>query len=168
MPWFDIDEDLYAGGLPANIEQARKLIEEDNADFYGIELCKDLSTALALLDYSNRSGIANELIALRSEVLADIKGTIDLDPSLVSWDGYDIVLVGGWSLLRDGLFTSPSSFTGWETALTASGLFSSPSIADDYIRAYEAAVLKGTVEGLSDSYEVDIVQVGKLHKRDIV
>ena len=165
MPWFDIDEDLYAGVLPANIRQARQLIEEgNNDDFTGIKLCKDLDTALALLKHSNRLEAANELIVIRSEKLTEIKGAIDFDMSKVSWIGYDVLILGDFSLLREGLFTLPSSFPGWEELLNQSGLFSSRALFDEYVRAYKVASLKGAIEQLPDTtvYGIDMVEIGKV------
>ncbi|MGH9874447.1 MAG: hypothetical protein ACRD9S_18485 [Pyrinomonadaceae bacterium] len=165
MPWFDIDEELYAGVLPANIAQARQLIEEDNNDdFTGIKLCKDLDTALALLKHSNRLEAANELIVIRSEKLTEIKDAIDFDTSRVSWIGYDVLILGDLSLLRAGLFTSPSSFPGWGDRLNELGLFSSRALLDEYVRAYEAASLKGAIEQLprNTMYGIDMVEIGRL------
>ena len=94
MPWFDINEERYAGDLPANIGQAWQRIEEDNNDdFTGIKLSKDLDTAVALLNHSNHPEAANELIVVRSEKLTEIKGAIDFDESKISWTGYDVLLL---------------------------------------------------------------------------
>ncbi|HAF16533.1 MAG TPA: hypothetical protein DCK93_13015 [Blastocatellia bacterium] len=165
MPWFDIDEELYAGVLPANIGQARQLIEEDNNDdFTGIKLCKDLDTAFTLLEYSNRLEAANEVIVIRSEKLTQIKGAIDFDMSKVSWIGYDVVVLGDLSLLREGLFTLPASFPRWEERLNESGLFSSRALFDEYVAAYKAVSVKGAIEQLPDdtAYGIDMVEIGRL------
>jgi hypothetical protein len=169
MPWFDIDEERYAGGLPANIGQAWQRIEEDNNDdFTGIKLSKDLDTAVALLNHSNHPEPANELIVVRSAKLTEIKGAIDFDESKVSWTGYDVLLLGDFSLLRAGLFTSPASFPGWKERLNESGLFSSRASFDEYVRAYEAASLTGAIEQLPDdpAYGIDLVEIGRLDQAD--
>ena len=120
------------------------------------------------MNHSNRLQAANELIAIRSEKLTEIKGAIDFDMSTVSWIGYDVLILGDFSLLREGLFTLPSSFPGWEERLNESGLFSSRALVDEYIRAYEAASLKGAIEQLpaDTAYGIDMVEVGRLGMRD--
>jgi hypothetical protein len=163
MRWFDIDEELYSNRLPVNIEYTRRKIKEMNADFTGIDLCKDLDMAFAMLEYSNRLTPRNELIVVRSKRLAEIKGEFDFDDSQCTWIGYDIIALGYWSLLHDGLFTSPSTFIGWEKMINNFGLFSSPEYADEYVQAYEDASLKGNVEEIPDRvYGIDVIEIGQL------
>ena len=149
MPWFDVDEEYYAGTLPAGLATARTKLKKNNSDFTGIELCQDLTQALELLRYANRSTRKNELIAVRSERLARIKGAVDLRSPSAKWIGYDVVGLGEWSLIREGLFAVPSAFAGWETELNEDGLFPLPAKAAAYARAYLGASRAGLVEELA-------------------
>lgn len=146
MPWFEIDEEFYSGTLPEAIKRLRARVREGNPDFSGISVCKDLLVARTLLEYSNRHGQSNELVAIRSARLAEIKGTILFDKSHAMWLGYDVVSLGHWSLLSGGLFMSPTAFPGWESRVNGAGLFSSPTLSDEYARAYEIATARGAVE----------------------
>jgi len=166
MPWFELDEAFYRGTLPGDISRLRASLTEANEDLTGIRLCQDLRTALALLEYSNRSETKNELIALRSDKLARVKGAMKLDNSLCTWLGYDVVSLGNWSLLRDGLFRSPASFPGWEKMINESGLLIDPELSESIIELYEAASRAGQVEELPGSlYGIDVIEVGKVMKQ---
>lgn len=163
MPWFDLDEEFYAGTLPERVALLRKSLDLSNDDLTGIRLCKDWPTAHALLAFDERSRFVNEIICVRSRKLAAIKGTVGSDVPGVRWDGYDLVSLGNWSLIREGLFRSPSAFPGWEKVLNESGLLPSPELADVYLQLYEAAARAGRVEELPGSlYGFDVIEVGRL------
>ena len=112
MPWFDIDEDRLGNVLPDSLVRARDDIHRANSDLSELELCSDLQVATQLLHYSNRSAPANELIAVRSDVLAPLKGVITVAAPDVQWLGYDVVALGQQSLLGDGLFAVPARSRG--------------------------------------------------------
>ena len=162
MPWFDLDEEFYAGTLPEGVARLRKSLDLANDDLTGIRLCKDWPTARALLEFDERARLVNEIVCVRSGKLAAIKGTVgSSDVPAVRWGGYDLVSLGNWSLLREGLFRSPASFQGWEKVLNEFGLLSSPESADEYLRLYEAASHAGRVEELPGSlYGFDVIEVG--------
>ena len=163
MPWFDLDEEFYAGTLPERVALLRKTLDLSNDDLTGIRLCKDWATARALLEFDERARLVNEIVCLRSEKLAAIKGAAGSDVPAVRWVGYDLVSLGNWSLLREGLFRAPVSFPGWEQALNESGLLPSPESADEYLRLYEAAARAGRVEELPGSlYGFDVIEVGRV------
>lgn len=165
MFWFDVSEDYYLKSIPVEIEQAYISIENSNIEVraLGIKLCRDLETAIMLLNYSNKSKPVNELIVVRSEKLSEIKGTIDFDTSKVSWIGYDAVDLGGFTLLEHGLFTAPAYFIEWKDLLNKFGLFSSSEMAWEYAEVYLDAAAKGIVEPVGPNYEFDAIEVGKVH-----
>lgn len=167
MPWFEIDELFYGSGLPENIAHARKLIDETNSDHSGIWLCRDFDLAIELLRFSNSVYSANELIAVWSETLSELKGIIEFDTSRVEWLGYDVHAVGQQSLLRDGLFAVPTAFPGWVGVLNTSGLFSSPDVAMEYADAYQEAASKDQVEELGDAllipgHGIEAIAIGRV------
>ena len=164
MPWFDVDEHYYTGTLPPNYVSAKMILKEKNRDFTGIELCYDIHSAQSLLEYSNREEVRNELIALRSEKLMTVKGNPAAEnPQNLEWLGYDLIALGHWSLLRDGLFVSPSYFGRWTPYLNENGLISDPTILDDFVCDYSVAAGKQAVEELPDEvYGFDAIQVGRV------
>jgi hypothetical protein len=163
MPWFDIREEYDNGGLPPYVQKIYKSIQNHCLDFTGIELCQDMEEAHLLLEWSNRIHPVNELIAVYSERLAELKGTIDIDPSNISMIGYDIVALGWWSLLSEGYFTQPACFSRWAEWINANGLLSAANIVDDFVKDYEAAVMKGAVEELPELiYGIEAIEIGRV------
>lgn len=164
MEWFDIDEEFHKRDLPSAMEQKRQFILDQNNDFSGINVCHDLDTAIELLNYSNRLGVINELIVIQSSMLDQIKGTIELDDSLITWLGFDVVAIGYFSLLREGLFAHSSYFKEWHKLLNNHGLFSSEKIGYEYEKAYEIASQNDIVEEIPSHnlYGIDCIRIGHI------
>lgn len=164
MQWFDIDEEFYSYNLPVNINQKRQLILDQNTDFSGINLCQDLYMAVDLLNYSNRLKAINELLVIQSSKLNQIKGDIELDDSLVTWLGFDVIAIGYFSLLREGLFAKPFYFKGWHKQLNDYGLFSSEKIGYEYKKEYEIIAQSNFVETIPsyNLYGIDCVRIGRV------
>lgn len=163
MPWFDLDEEFYSGTLPESVNALREALSRSNDDLTGLRLCKDLTAALTLLEFDDHSRRVNELVAVRSNMLAGIKGTVDFDTARGLSLGYDLVSLGNWSLIREGLFQSPECFGGWEQVVNEFGLLRAPAAAREYSELYEAAALAGKVEELPESpYGIDLIEILKV------
>jgi hypothetical protein len=146
MPWFDIDEALYASNLPARLRDLRQRIDDANSDFTGVELSPSKEDALELLRFSNRADERCELIAISSDELAYEKNLIGQPASGAMWLGYDVVLRGGWSLIGDWIFRGPASSAESAERLNGAGLLDSPFDLPSFVSAYEAAVERGEAE----------------------
>ena len=163
MPWFDLDEEFYNGALPESVAPLREALSRGEDDLTGLRLCRDLSTARALLEFNAYSRRVNELIAVRSDKLAGIKGTVGFDGAAALSLGFDLVSLGNWSLLREGFFRSPSFFPLREHVLNEFGLLRAPAAVHEYVELYEAAALAGEVEELPESpYGIDVIEVQRV------
>jgi hypothetical protein len=163
MPWFDLDEEFYNGTLPASVKPLREALDRPDGDLTGLRLCQDLSAARSLLEFNDHSRQVNELIAVHSDKLAEIKGTLDFDGAKGLPLGFDIVSLGNWSLIREGLFRSPSFFHKWKHVVNEFGLLHAPAAAHEYVGLYETAALAGEVEELPGSlYGIDVIEVKKV------
>lgn len=170
MSWFEIDDvyyGYYTNALPEHIQALRRLIQEDARDFTCIYLCKDIAASVDILRYSNTIRPENELIAVRSDKLSSIKGTVEFDMSRAEWLGYDIVALADWSLLADGLFQIPSVFPGWVEQLNGNGLFSSPEKALEFGTVYLEASRRGEAEEFGedlpvDEYGIEAIEIGRV------
>ena len=162
MPWFDLDEDYYAKTLPGDLLEIRKCLSEDGRDFTGIELCYDLQMANKVLEWSNREVTRNEVIAVRSQKLVELKKkSLALDSAEIDWLGFDFVSLGHWSLLAGGMFTSPSYFLRWQEYLNEHGLISNESIMREFASDYSAAAKKNGVEPIPDEvYGLEAIEIG--------
>jgi hypothetical protein len=122
MPWFDVDEALYASSLPAPLRELRRRIADANySDRTGVGLWPSREEALELLHFSNRDDDLCELIAISSDELAQAKGLVSQPSEGVQWLGYDVVLMGGWSLIGDWIFGGPTGFAEWAERLNSAG-----------------------------------------------
>lgn len=147
--WCDVhDEAYHAGKAPPEIAALADRIRGDCIDFSGIELAKDFDVARALLEYSNRAALRNEIIAVRSAQLDEIKGTFDTQLP-IEWLGIDVKGFGEWSLIAGGLFAAAERFQPWIRCINENGLFDTPEVASEYERAYRQAVALGHAEELA-------------------
>jgi len=164
MPWFDVDEGLYDGTLPEDLRAIRKESIDSCTDFSGIEVVTGLADAKALLAHSNAREDRNEVVAVRSPLLEELKGTIPVPEHAVSWLGCDVVAFGEWSLLREGLFSAPECFVEWRQYLNAEGLLDlpEPAAADSFSEAYDEAAGKELVEKTAVGTQLLVVEIGRV------
>ena len=167
MAWFDINEEYYENRLPSDILELRENVEKDNYDnISGIRLTQDYDIATKLLRYSNKTDLHNELIVVTSPILNKYKKVFEWTLSDIDWLGYDVMGVGEWSLLADGLFLKPALFAEWQNYLNDYGLFDTNTIINDYIKAYLEAAQKQQVEELADNCVIDVIRIGRLSTND--
>jgi len=163
MAWFDVDESLIQGVLPHELALLREQIKEANSDPSGVQVCQDFTVASALLSFSNRSQRRNEMIVVRSPELSKLKGSVELLETSVSWLGQDVVLLGGWSVVRDWLFDGRGARSGMVGLLNEFGLVAASWAVDEVISGYLAAIERGEAEELPDSsYDFISVEIGRL------
>jgi hypothetical protein len=163
MAWFDVDESSIRGVLPPELALFREQIKATNADPSGVQVCQDLDAARALLSFSNRSQRRNEIIVARSPELSELKGTFELAETSVSWLGYDVALVGGWSLVRDWLFDGTGAESEIAALLNEFGLVPASWAVDEVISGYVAAMESGEAEEIPDStYDFASIEIGRV------
>lgn len=168
MQWFDVDQDYFAGTLSPDLTDLIKNVREENNGFTCNDSTKDLATARVLLAYSNRLQLRNEIIVLYSPKLEEINGAFVPDHA-VQWSGFDVVDLGGNSLLLEAVFSVPEHFGDFAAHLNAHGLLDDEAVARDLIERYEAAAEAELVEELSwleeeigPSYGIDLIWIGRL------
>jgi hypothetical protein len=144
--WADVfDEDFYANRVPDEIRTMALALKENTRDFTGLDLCGNVEAASVLLAYSNRHEVSNELIVIRSPGLEEFKGSIEVECQ-VNWIGYDIVAIGEWSLIGQGVFRNPDYFSAWLPRINPFGLFNDATLLVEYVSAYEKGVADGQAE----------------------
>jgi hypothetical protein len=164
MAWFDLDEDYYNKTLPSDLIKIRQSLVQDSNDFTGIKLCYDLQTAKKVLTWSNRETIRNEIIALRSQNLVEIKeNSTPAEPAGIRWLGFDFVSLGSWSLLAGGIFIAPSYFLRWQNQLNENGLMDDATSLRDYAEDYSVAARKKGVEPFPEGlHGIEAIEIGRL------
>lgn len=160
MPWFDLDEAFYKADIPDEMNRARQELSTSNVDFSGINLTSSIDLASAVLRFSNREVCRNEIIAVRSPTLNNLKGSFEV-PFGIEWIGVDLVNIGNMSLLREGLFGASRLLDHHFRMLNKQGLFSAEDPASAFYADYRTHMEYGELEEISKlPYSVDCVWVG--------
>ncbi len=161
MAWFDIDEAYYDGDLPESLRHQYRLLAEQNDDATGIRLLTDLLSAQRLLEHSNQPIVANEMIAVRSERLTQVKKSVAVADEHITWLGLDVVGLGHFSLIEGGLFADPGSFPDWRGAITPFGLLRSELNLEWLVQCYMKGEAAGRLEPVPfDLSSVCTIEVG--------
>jgi len=159
MRWNEVNLAFHAGSLPRDLREARGRLLRDQ----DIWLCRNLTEARRLLDFSNASGAENELIAVDSDLLAG-RGTAEVGDAEVRWLGADVFQHGFGSQILGGVFRRPDVFREFVPLLNEQGLF---ELGSEAIGAYRSAYLARAREagleplGSDPSRHFDTVYVGR-------
>jgi hypothetical protein len=106
-------------------------------------MTQELETALKFYDFERGEVPKDDIIAVRIQVLDKY-----LPPFTCPFDlvflGYDIVIPGEWSLLTEGYFSFPETFSEFERFITPHGLFAETNVINAYVQAYISAAEKRT------------------------
>jgi len=89
----------WKGQTPGKIFCGLRLVSMRNADLWGMERAH----LEDMVDDYYRNCL-NELIAISSDEITKEKDSIEFDAYKIEWLGYDIMRIGGGSMLLNGLF----------------------------------------------------------------
>ena len=148
--WRVVIDSYYNGTLPTALVEVYEGIKFGSRHDIGFDLCQTLEGATSLVQFSNLQEEGNELIAVYSETLAKLRGTIVAERDALQFLGYDVFALGEWSLLADGYFIAHSRFARWDTSININGLFADTSVIELYINDYMDAARNAIVEPLAD------------------
>lgn len=160
---YDIVEDYYKKKLPPDLHIIIKKNYEESNDLLLVELIRDLEEAKKILQYVRGKNDLSELIAIRSDIVSEIKGTVDIDPAEIEWLGYDILSFGNGSLILNGIFLKPDHFSKWVPWINDNGLFAGKEQVQAYIDDYLQLASDDIVEDYIPSpYRFDAVKIGRV------
>jgi hypothetical protein len=166
LPWFDVrDEDYYRGVAPPDVARLLRRLADANTDVSGIDLWPDPADVRRLLAYADRASPRNEVVAVRSPGLFDLKAAVDVEAGRIEWLGWDAVPLGVGSLLPGGVYESPAYYADWVPRLNPHGLLPDPALVPAYATTYRRAVADGVSEPRSDAGDdeaCDAVEVGRV------
>lgn len=135
MPWFDLDELVYAGAADHEAREMREGIRRANTDTTGINVVGDLEAARGALALLGATGLRNEIVGVYSKRLSDLKGEQRVTLSASSL-GIDVVTDSGLSVVRDALFDSEVFGVEWMMRLNENGLFADRVASWEFAEAY--------------------------------
>lgn len=124
---------------------------------------KDYGDALKVLELINGRNNRNELVAISSDEITKAKGSMEFDAAEIERLGYDIVRIGGGSMLLNGLFSKPDRFARWIEVINEYGLFPTKERIAEYIDDYIECAKDNSIEPvLSTDLGFDAIKVGRI------
>ncbi len=131
-----------------------------DASFFKIE--KSINTVRALAQINAEIYQTNEILAVSSRYLNQIKHEKKAEGP-ITWLGYDIILLGGWSLVRHGIFENRlDSLIEKSSSLNPFGLFDNTDFLDHFLSEYHHLATIDKVDPLPPELILDYVRVGTI------
>lgn len=164
LNWIDVESLFDRSEIPENLLSIYADLKASELDLTGIKVLKKYDEALAFLSLDKEVELMNEVVLIASSKLTQIKGPGIMTQMTVTWLGYDIVLLGGWSLIRHAIFENRQMDLLEVVKLNSFGLLDSVEHFHDFLRAYNKLADLGKVDPLLENsiYGVDSVRVGIL------
>lgn len=168
VPWYELEENYYAGTLPQELIEFREELNEVNQPDLDLKLIKDFDKARKVLEYSNTVQDRYEIAVLYSEKLSKIKGSLEVDVDMdIDWLGIDIYYSGYGSQLKEGIFNKAILFNDFIEKINSHGLFENDkSLIEAYTDRYNEVSADNNLELMHDIDFVlrDLIRVGRVKR----
>lgn len=164
LNWIDVENRFNQSLIPESILNIYTGLEASEQDLTGIKVLKKYDEAVTLLSLDAETAFKNEVLAIASDKLYQIKGPGIVTQQAITWLGYDIVLLGGWSLIRHAIFENRQMSLLEVVELNSFGLLDHVGQADVFLKEYNRLADHDKVDPLleNSSYGVDCIRVGVL------
>lgn len=166
MEWFEIAEGYYAGTLSNDVMTLWNKLKKSSPYPTDFRFMLDIKKAIQILEYSNKDRSMNELVAIRSERIENINGSITCEHD-ITWLGIDVYCHGYGSLIREGLFVKPNLFSSYLDHLNKNVLFDLDSqVIDEYIKSYIECAKNNNLEYIDGAEsELEEITIGRINIR---
>lgn len=164
LPWAHLAYARHRGNLPASLRDAYTEIQ-NCPNVTGLPLCFEEGLAKELLAWCNSQVPSYELLAIRCAAIERWFGRDCVLDQPVRWLGFDVLAVGEWSMVADGLFTRPDYFAELLPHLNVDGLVATEAAARRLLELYLQGEVEGVVEESTATVpgmEPFIVEVGRV------
>ena len=159
----DLVADYYAKKLPPEISRIMASENKESSEWPFFNYIKDYADAVKVLELINSRNNRNELIAISSDEITKAKGSIEFDAAKIEWLGYDIMRIGGESMILNGLFFKPDRFARWIDVINEYGLFPMKETIQEYIEDYIEIAKDNSIEPYgSTDLGFDAIRVGRI------
>jgi hypothetical protein len=163
LMWYDLESNLLEGKFPDDLKLKHEQLVASENDLTFTKVLKSFEDSKRFLSTSRNLIERNEIIAINSNALIKIKGGMSVPGDLIEWLGYDVVLLGGWSLIKHGVFENRQLSLVDAKRLNKYGLFDDVDGIDKFLAEYERLALRDKVDPLlSKNIILDFVNVGRL------
>ncbi|MBC9914021.1 hypothetical protein [Chitinophaga varians] len=157
LSWVDAE-------IPENLLSIYADPKASEQDLTGIKVLKKYDEAIALLSLNDEVALKNEVLVIASDKLNQIKGPGMVTQQTIRWLGYDVVLLGGWSLIRHAIFENRQMSLLEMVDLNSFGLLDNVEEVAGFLKEYDRLADLDKVDPLlkNSSYGVDCIRVGVL------
>lgn len=163
LMWYDLDSYFLEGKFSDDLKPKYMQLSASDNDLTFTKVLKSFEDSKRFLSVSKDLIRRNEIIAISSNALVKIKGGMSEPIDFIEWLGYDIVLLGGWSLIKHGVFENKQLSLVEKKRLNGYGLFDDLNDIDKFLAEYERLALMNKVDQLLDrDIILDFVNVGRL------
>lgn len=165
LNWIDVETRFNQSKITGDLLEIYNDLEVSGRDFTGIKVLKKYDEAVALLSLDREMELMNEILVISSEKLNQLKGPATSPQEPVTWLGYDIVLLGGWSLIRHAIFENRQMSLLGMIELNSFGLLDDVKQIDDFLGEYYRLADLDKVDQLLEkgSYGIDYIRVGSFN-----
>ncbi|WP_223151781.1 hypothetical protein [Chitinophaga qingshengii] len=162
--WRDVESRFYQSKIPESLLKTYADLDVSELDFTGIKVVKAYHDAVAFLSIDKEMALTNELVVVASDRLNQIKGPGIATPQHITWLGYDIVLLRGWSLIRHAIFENREMSLLETIKLNSFGLLDHVENVDDFLETYDKLGDLDRVDPLPENgvYGIDYLRVGRI------
>lgn len=150
-PWADLDDDAAKQRFPDEYGAYQVLWGYIPSHPIQFAATNDPRLALQLLEASNALTDGKNELAVIDMHSASVAPSIIEDDSAIEWLGWDVIGVGEWSMVRDGLLAHPQHFPNFADLVNEHGLLTAEVDPDEFRRAYDRAVEAGHAEELGEA-----------------
>jgi hypothetical protein len=160
--WMDIEDYFSEIKIPNELFEKFKEIEKSDNDGSFLKTCDDFYLTQKLINLTPEISLKNEVIAIWNPTLTEIKGHV-LERQDIHWIGYDIVILGGWSLIRHGIFENKREELQIKgNRINQFGLFDNIENLNIFLKTYESLAKRNLVDKniFEDNINVEYIRIG--------
>jgi hypothetical protein len=162
LNWVDVDNMYLNNMLKLDQKNVYEKLRSSDNDFLGVRILRSISDAHFFGSLDKEQADKNEIIIVSGNSLNTSKGSMLVDSASVNWLGYDLVLLGGWSLIRHAVFENQQYHLLKVKGINDFGLFDNTNV-EEFIDAYNKLANLNVVDPLFDEYPlgVECIRIGR-------
>lgn len=159
--WYDLDTFSIEGKLPDELKQPYAKLKDTGNYLTFVRIATSRQEAEQFFTIGGDWTDRNEVIVVQSDALDGTFGLAPLRAGSVEWLGFDLVLLGGWSLISHGIFENRRLSLLAKKSINGNGLFDDTYGLDAFIEEYMRLGALNEVDPLT-SVTLEVVRVGRL------
>lgn len=166
--WCDIQNCNFNKTLPLLLKGFYDKLMRSGNDGSHIPILTNWEDVNKFLSITDEIRSKNEIIVVSSPTLDKVKGTIEPLQN-IQWIGYDIMLLGSWSLIRHAIFENRLFELTKCSPLNNYGLFDNLNFVDEFLEKYNEYAKSDRVDPLIESgVGIEMIRIGRPVEKEIL